>query len=791
MRDRGSAARLTSRAIALVAIFAAGSSRADEPKAIATEGAPSVTPPRAIDATDVPYPPNATGEATVILVLTIDAAGHVTSAEAQDGPDPFAPASRQAALTWHFVPAHRGDINVSSRIRIRIAFTPPVSPFAPSRLPVASSPLPPPHSAPPDEVRVRGTRHETGSTSLGGGEVRQIPGAFGDPFRAIEALPGVTPIASGLPFFFVRGAPPGNTGYFVDGVRVPLLYHLALGPSVVHPALIDRVDFFPGGFPARYGRFAGGVLAGQTLPPATRLHGEANVRLFDAGALVESPIADGRGTVLVGGRYSYTGAVVSLVAPDTKLAYWDYQTRATWNLGERDRVSVFAFGSYDYLGQRNGGDAPVRDIFKTEFHRVDVRYDHRIGTDGNVRVAATLGIDRSGSDNADVRDTMAAVRMEIEQPIASNARLRAGTDAVFDHYALTQGVNDNPALTELLYPPRDDVAMGAYVDVVWHAAPRVEIVPGLRVDLFNSHRLDHPPPFVPGFDLGSPTLVRTVTDSSTPTIDPRLAARVIIAKPLAWVSTFGVSHQRPSFFVPVPGLQVGELRPSLQTSYQMSQGFEIALPGEITATATGFLHDYLGLTDLTSTCGDARSTDLRDLCVNNRVRGRTFGAELLVRRNLTKRLTGWIAYTLSRSTREAHIYGLAGDPIVTIPSEFDRTHVLNVVGAYDLGKGWRAGVRFFYYTGRPYSQTYQNVPLPPYDNERLPPFYRLDVRLEKRWILGEHTAIAVVLEGLNVTLRKEAVSVTCTPTTLLVPDRCVPDEIGPVTIPSIGAELVY
>jgi hypothetical protein len=42
-----------------------------------------------------------------------------------------------------------------------------------------------------------------------------------------------------LPFFFVRGAPPGNVGYFLDGVGIPLLYHAFLGPQVIHPALIS------------------------------------------------------------------------------------------------------------------------------------------------------------------------------------------------------------------------------------------------------------------------------------------------------------------------------------------------------------------------------------------------------------------------------------------------------------------------------------------------------------------------------------------------------------------------
>ena len=36
-------------------------------------------------------------------------------------------------------------------------------------------------------------------------ETRDLPGAFGDPFRAVEVLPGLVPVASGLPYFYVRG----------------------------------------------------------------------------------------------------------------------------------------------------------------------------------------------------------------------------------------------------------------------------------------------------------------------------------------------------------------------------------------------------------------------------------------------------------------------------------------------------------------------------------------------------------------------------------------------------------
>ena len=290
-------------ALATKAIAAAAS---ETPSAIpsATHGAPapqSSAPPRAISPRAislpvVPYPSGAHGNAVVVVELLVGADGTVREQKIVDGQEPFATAALNKAPTWLFEAATRGDVTVAARIRVRVEFTepkpvPPQSPTTPTAAaptPPATSPspapspisatAPSPNASAIEQVEVGGLRKEVGQTTLGGGEVRQLPGAFGDAFRAIEALPGVTPILSGLPFFYVRGAPPGNTGYFLDGIKVPLLFHLGLGPSVVHPGMIDHVDFYPGGFPAKFGRFAGGILSGEIRPPATDLHGEASIR---------------------------------------------------------------------------------------------------------------------------------------------------------------------------------------------------------------------------------------------------------------------------------------------------------------------------------------------------------------------------------------------------------------------------------------------------------------------------------------------------------------------------------
>jgi TonB-dependent Receptor Plug Domain len=629
-----------------------------------------------------------------------------------------------------------------------------------------------PVSDAPQEVTVRGDRRELGQETLRAGEIRQLPGAFGDAFRAIDAMPGVTPIASGFPYFFVRGAPPGNTGYFLDGVRVPLLFHIGVGPSVIHPGLLDRVDFLPGGYPARFGRFAGGIVTGETTPPATRSHGEANVRLFDAGALHETPFADGRGTVLAAARYGYPGLILPLIAPDTRLSYWDYQTRATFDLGPRDTVGVFVFGSHDALARRDSRDVPFRTVLATDFHRLDARFDHAVGDSGRLRLAATLGIDKSADDSVDgARDTMVGLRMEYEDRLSEQVRLRAGADVTLDHYAIDLGdpADASVIATQRLFPARDDLAMGARGDVVLRVAHGVEIVPGLRADVFTSN---------------GPRVARAA-------FDPRLATRNALGSKAALISTFGVSHQPGSFFVPVPGLQLGASDPKLQTSYQTSQGIEVRLPLDVTATGTLFLHDYLDLTDATATCGSAigDAVGSTDACQEARVRGRTYGLEVLARRPLTRRVSVFVAYTLSRSTREAHPARGLSDLMTTVPSEFDRTHVLSAAGALDLGRRWRAGARFYYYSGRPYSLRVGGLPVPPYNSERLPDFWRIDLRLEKRWPVLDDGSIALVFEGLNVTLNKEAVGADCESASLT--PKCTVDYAGPLAIPSVGVELRY
>ncbi len=713
-----------------------------------------IVPPKLTSPAVVNYPDGAKGDAVVVLVLTVGKDGAVRAARVMSGAEPFASVAVRASKTWTFVPATRDGRPAAALIRFEVKFKeppppPPASPepgpatIKPAKRPARSTARAQAVATPKGiVVDVAGEKLAPDATRLTRAEVRELPGAFGDPFRAIEALPGVTPIASGIAYFYVRGAPPGNVGYFLDGVRVPYLFHVGLGPSVVNPAMVDSVSLYPGGYPARFGRFTGGIVTADTTAPRTDLHGEGEIRLFDVGALAETGFANNRGTVLLGGRYSYTAALLSLIAKDVKLDYRDFQARATYDVGPRDRIGLFSFGAYDFLGQKTSSG--VDTLFGSEFYRLDLRWDHRLDEGGKIRYAVTLGWDQTKVRNIqNARASILGARTELDQPVSKRMRVHFGADTELDHYSATPQTYadpDNPDTKRFnsTFAPRDDLAMGMWLDAVTEVSPVVEVTPGVRVDYFTSGGV------------------------AEPSVDVRLAGRFKVAKNFRIIHAYGIAHQAPSFVVPVPGLSPARLQGGLQTSLQTSAGVEWDLPADILARATLFHNAFFNMSDA---LGSANGDLIDNL--NQRSLGEAYGFELYIHRSLTKRIGGFLSYTLSRSTRS-----LGREKFV---ASFDRTHVLDAALGYNLGRHWQAGTRFVFYTGAPKIVRSHGLvpPLRTGTPVRDPPFYRIDVRLEKRWLIDQTRWLALVFECQNVTLNKETIQSR---------------QIGPVTIPSIGLE---
>lgn len=622
----------------------------------------------------------------------------------------------------------------------------------------AAQPAPAPA---PIEITVTGEQPAPGGTSLGRREIREMPGVLDDPYRAIEVQPGVSPAASGIPYYFIRGAPPGNVGYFFDGIDVPLLFHAGGGPSVIPAAMIKRVEFFPGPYPASFGRFAGAVVDAATTPPAAAWRGVFSLRGPDVGGFVEGPLGDDVG-VLVGGRYSAGAALLSALVPLVSLEYGDYQARVTWRPSPREKLSLLAFGARDYLAIATTGDAKDKEVFLDgDFHRVDLRYERATSRGDTLTSAITLGLDQSRNLGVrSAREFKVGARASLTHPLGdpstTGAVVRGGLDATVDRYLVepcigecTGDTANGPRLQieqayRALFPTRVDVTLGAWAEATIPLDPRSTLIPGVRIDHHSS--------------LGNTAIA----------VDPKLVGRFGVGEHVHLVPTVAVASQPPGF-APLPALHIGGLPGGLQRSLQTSFGAEVR-KGPIEAVATAFHHAIFNLND---PVGTERGGGFGPERFLTRSLGNTYGIELGARGALRRNMFFVLAYTLSRATRTRDGR--------TVPSAYDRSHVAQAALLFDLGRGVRAGFRHVFYSGFPADEAGPGRE-PSEHPERTRPFYRLDVRVSKRWKVGARGYVELALDLQNATLSKEVFDVSCDA------KGCTPRTIGPLTIPTLALE---
>ncbi len=615
----------------------------------------------------------------------------------------------------------------------------------------------------PYEIVVFGEqkREELSRITLRGAEIKQVPGTFGDPFRVVQTLPGVSSIMSLLPFPVVRGASPGSTGILIDGTRVPMLYHLLAGPSVIHPEFIDEVQFYPGGAPVLYGGYTAGIIDGRTRRsrPDEKLV-DIDVNLLQTGALVRYPV-DALGiTATAAARYGYPGGVISLATNQLSLSYWDYQLRLDGG-NARNGWTLFAFGANDELDTAVAGSDPnnptLAPALVMSFHRLDLRAQHGSGKfDASYRLVG--GIDKTAQGTSTNVSTLVlepSTRFRWRWPNLLD--VIAGLEGSVHSFAQdtassATNLGGNGGLsTSVITDDLTTQYMGAALtEALWRPGKDWLIRPGIRVDVRHDGSATQTgvdPRFAVRYRLTNPDLPAGVTST---TDDKSM-----------WLKAgIGVYHEPPRFALPLPGLDAMPLKYGLLRSIQTSVGVEIPVAEGFTATVEGFYNDMdpvvfdlstnaqsvvksaaLSTPALTSTPQESAQQQFLDRLTVPQI-GRSFGVEALIRRQVRNGLYGWLSYTFSLSERKPNA--------VWVPYDYDRTHLLNVVAGLPLPRNWDVGLRLTYQSGLPATTTYG------YNTARGDGYFRMDLRIDKRavwnkWLLDFYVDLT------NATLYPEEV----------------------------------
>lgn len=691
-------------------------------------------------------------EHTLEVFVVIDREGHAQLDDLEPSNASLRAAITSALTRCEFRAATLAGEPISARVRIALPITrielptvavpqPTPSPAPAAEKPSVSSPA----SESPGEAPIYGATGRVAVVQptqrhLEPSETRDLPGAFGDPFRVIDALPGVVPALSGLPYVYVRGAPPAGTTYYYDGIQVPLLFHLALGPSVVHPAMIGPVDFYASVAPARYGRYTGGVLAGgySNRPPPTAASGEAELRLIDVNGMVETPV--GGGTLSMAGRYGYPGLILSVFSPNSRLSYWDYQTRLDLPLNTTDHFQLTWFGSFDRAGSttQSGGE----NALTLEFHRAEARLIRRVGR-WQLGSALQLGYERSEIDQGlQAHSARIGPRLFAEWLGGGGMRVRGGADFIGIAGGLHAPKNQDQASFGITTPLYADVAargiMGAYAELHAPLMPRLSLDVGLRSDVWmTGHRAEA-------------------------AADPRATLTLRSHPHVAWHVAGGLAHQPAVFLVPLPGIADVGTEYGLQSAVQSEAGVAIDLPGELRLESETYLQRFsnmifpdLALEQKTE-CGTlpADVAKMTPLCNGGypRASAWAYGVEALLRRQVSEALSGWLSYTLGWASAESQ------DGMAFTPS-FDVRHVVNLVLQYRLVGGWSAGARLYYRSGKMAGATFLRDRPIRYE-QRLPGFFRADMQVSYAWTTS-WGKLRLALEWFNVTLSREPTDIQC------------------------------
>lgn len=134
------------------------------------------------------------------------------------------------------------------------------------------------------------------------------PGSFEDPLLALKNYTGVISRNDYTSNFYVRGSPPEQQAFIMDGVLLQNPYRGRVmgygGFTVLNPDIIDNMDFVLSGYSAAYGNRMGGLVNIRTRDGTPVWRQKLSLNLVAARYMLQGPLSN-RLRLIVSARRTY------------------------------------------------------------------------------------------------------------------------------------------------------------------------------------------------------------------------------------------------------------------------------------------------------------------------------------------------------------------------------------------------------------------------------------------------------------------------------------------------------
>lgn len=603
---------------------------------------------------------------------------------------------------------------------------------------------------------------------VGGQDVINSAGTFGDISRYLQLLPGVVATSDFSNQILVRGGHPMENLFLVDDIEVPNINHFATanttggGAPMIDAAAVQGLKLYTGGFDARFPERLSSVTSIQTLdsiPDGRRSEGDFGIQ--GLGGLEEKRLFGG--DFLSSAHRGILDLISSNVGMNGVPSYLNELTRYRRISPTGDRFSLLNLAGWDSISITPcASDTAETSTIDSDYEGSRVtsggEWQHVLGSHsfGVLSFSDSEQIEHLSQKDQTASDPTDPTYPHVACPIpaglvnavpvyqedsnngfssanyryewaTSRIGLTAGSSAwlLRPHYTIAQPIGAfSPYSVD---PMRSDSTSfssdfstgesGAYSQLVVHPSKALTLSAGGRMQTFafGSH-VTYTPRLSLGYRLGESASIH-LAYAGYAQMPPYVN---MLAYPVnRSMDPMRVTHE-------IVGFELSPLRESLLRieAYRKSYG---SIP-----TST----EYPSVTLNTMT--DMLASETVWLPMNSLGRGNASGIEI----SDSSRSGSRFELQCSAAYSRARFAGLDG---ILRPSNFDLPWIVNAAGVERLGHGYLVSGRYGYATGRPYTpfdladSLIQNRPI--YDlsrvnMDRAPYYARFDAQVNKEIVIG-------------------------------------------------------
>lgn len=610
-------------------------------------------------------------------------------------------------------------------------------------------------------------------------EIEKAPGANRDISKVVQNYPGVafSPIGYRNDLI-VRGGGPSENRFYLDGVEIPNINHFSTqgasgGPvGLIDADLIRSVKFYSGAFPADKGNALSSVLDFSLRDGDM----ERNSLKATLGASEVSLSSNGhignKTSYLVSVRQSYLQALFKILGLPFLPAYTDASFKIKTRFDSHNELTLLGLGGIDrmklnlgiegedaeymlsYLPEINQETYTVGGVYRhySQRHVQSIVLSQSYLNNRNVKYRDN---DESSEENLTLR--LGSIEQETKLRMENTSswsvwKVKAGFDLNYSRYKSNEyrKVFAN-ALRE--YDYHTDLSLwrwGMFASVDY-AAPDKSFTASMGVRTDGNNYSDK-----------MKELWRQLS--------PRLSVSYRLIEGLTLSGHVGLYYQLPSYTALGFKGEEGEYvnrhldyisvsQESLGLSWTPNENMELSVEGFYKL----YGHMPFSLSDqIPLSCKGNDYGTIGNEALSSEAKGRSYGVELMFKWLLAQKLNLSSSLTIFKSEFKD------GEQGSYVPSAWDNRFILNMSGTYNFPKHWSLGAKVSCIGGFPYTpydveksslveawnvQGCAYYDYSRYNQERLPVFGQLDVRVDKTFYLKK-CMLGFYLDIQNITASK-------------------------------------